>query len=509
LFAAVIRVHDTLQRKKVGLVPAEPGHVRMYVCGPTTYNFIHLGNARPFVAYDVVARHLRGRGLRVTYVRNITDVDDKIIKRANELGETFLDVTRRFTAEFHTDVGSLCCLSPDVEPRVSEHIGEIIALTEKLVANGVAYASEGDVYYAVRKFSHYGELSHQPLDDLSAGARVEVGEKKRDALDFALWKAAKPGEPSWDSPWGKGRPGWHIECSAMAEKHLGVSFDLHGGGVDLIFPHHENERAQSQGAHGAGTFARYWLHNGFVNFGAAKISKSDESQRVLMERAFKLRVLVERHGGEACRAFLLTTQYRNPISFEVVMEGDDPKTAPLRFPGLEEAERRLEYGYLTMQRLRDALAVGKSAGPGPVAPEGEGWLARLQEALDDDFNTAEALAAHGEALALANRILDGKLEAPKDVKRRTLERLGADLTVASQELGLLEADPAAWLAAHRDRRCRARAIDVARVEARIAERTDARKAKDFARADAVRDQLKSEGIEIMDTPRGTSWRVAD
>jgi cysteinyl-tRNA synthetase len=295
----------------------------------------------------------------------------------------------------------------------------------------------------------------------------------------------------------------------MAEKHLGVTFDIHGGGVDLTFPHHENERAQSQGKNGASTFARYWMHNGFVNFGGGKIAKSDASQRVLFDRAFKLRVLIERHGGEAARYFLLTTQYRNPISFELIVEGDDPATAPLRFPSLEEAERRLEYGYLTIQRLRDTLAQGKPGGEGPVAPEADGWLARLQEALDDDFNTAGALAAHGEALALANRILDGKLEAPKDVKRRTLERLSRDLAVASETLGLLEADPAAWLAAHRTRRSAARGIDPAQVEARIAARTEARKAKDFTRADALREELKALGVEIMDTPRGTTWRVAD
>ena len=505
----MIRVHDTLLRKKVDLEPVEPGKLRMYVCGPTTYNFIHLGNARPLVAFDVVARHLRARGLAVTYVRNITDVDDKIIRRAAELGEDFHALTTRFTREFHQDVAALACVPPDLEPRVTDAIPEIVALIERLVARGAAYESNGDVYFSVPAFAAYGELSHQPLDELKAGARVDVGEKKHDPLDFALWKAAKPGEPSWPSPWGAGRPGWHIECSAMAERYLGPTFDLHGGGIDLAFPHHENERAQSQGAHGAGTFARYWLHNGFVNFNGGKISKSDESAKVLFDRAFKLRILIERHGGEAVRLLLLTTHYRNPINFEVVVDGEDARTAPLRFPGLEEAERRLEYGYLTLQRLRDALAVGKPGGEGAVAKEAEGWLAQLQSALDDDFNTAEALAAHGEALSLANRILDNKLDAPKDVKRRTLERLARELTISAAELGLLEADPTAWLADHRARRCAARQIDVAWVEQKLVERTDARKAKDFARADALRDELKQGNIEIMDTPRGTTWRVAD
>jgi cysteinyl-tRNA synthetase len=503
----MIRVHDTLQRKKVELRTVEEGHVRMYMCGPTVYDFIHLGNGRPFVVFDVLARHLRLRGLRVTYVRNITDIDDKIINRAHELAEDPAALAERFTAQFHADVADLACQKPDVEPRVTETVAEIIQLIEKLIANGLAYESEGDVYFAVQQFPAYNELSHQPLDELKSGARVEVGEKKHAPLDFALWKAAKPGEPSWPSPWGAGRPGWHIECSAMSWRHLGPEFDIHGGGIDLVFPHHTNERAQSLGA--LGTFARYWLHNGFINFGNEKISKSDPSMRVLFTRAFKLRAVINAHGGEAARYFILTTQYRNPIGFEVVLEGEDVKTAPLRFPGLEEAERRVEYGYLTMQRLRDQLSQGKAAAAGAVAPEAESWLNRLQEALDDDLNTAEALAALNEALTLTNRILDGKLDAPKDVKRRTLERLGRDLETASKELGLFEAEPAAWLAEHRARRCAAKKIDPASVEARIAERTAARQAKDFARADTLREALKHDGIEIMDTPKGTTWRVAD
>ncbi len=361
----------------------------------------------------------------------------------------------------------------------------------------------------MRDFPPYGQLSGQPLDQLDAGARVEVdAEKKRSPLDFALWKAAKPGEPSWPSPWGPGRPGWHIECSAMAEHHLGPIFDLHGGGVDLIFPHHENERAQSLGANGAGSFARVWMHAGFLNFGGGKISKSDTSMKILFKRAFKMRAVIERHGGEALRYFLMTTQYRNPLAYELIVEGDDPATAPLRFPGLEDAERRCEYAYLTLERLRDQLAVGKPGGEGAVAAEAEGWLGRLQESLDDDFNTAGALAAWNEALQLANRVLDGKLEAPKDVRRRTLERLARDLAAASQELGLGAAEPRAWLDEHRARRCRLLAIDTAAVEALIAKRNDARKQKSFAEADAIRAELAKLNVEIMDTPSGTRWRVS-
>jgi len=511
-----VRISDTLRRRKVELAPIEPGHVRMYACGPTVYGYLHLGNARPLVTYDLVSRHLRARGYRVTYVRNITDVDDKIIRRAAELGETPQALSERFARIFQENARALGCADPDHEPRVTEFMPEIVQLIEQLVRREVAYESEGDVYFAVDRFAGYGGLSHQPLDELQAGSRVQVGEKKRAPLDFALWKAAKPGEPFWPSPWGPGRPGWHIECSAMAEKLLGETFDLHGGGVDLIFPHHENERAQSQGAHGEGTFARVWMHNGFVNFNGGKISKSDEAAKVLFERAFRLSVLFERHGGETLRWFLLASSYGSPISFEVAAEGGDGDhvdyaTAPLRFPGLEEAERRCAYAYETLSRLRDQLAVGKPAGDGPTLEAGEapGWLERLKLALDDDFNSAQAFACLNEGLALANRLLDGKAEAPKDVKRRSLERLGRELSEVGRVLGVLEADPIEWLAAHRERRSKARGIDVAAVEACILARTEARKAKDFTAADRAREDLKALGVEIMDGARGTTWKVID
>ena len=504
-----IRIHDTLSRKKIDLQPLVPGKVGLYVCGPTVYDFLHVGNGRTFISFDLVARHLRARGFEVNYVRNITDVDDKIINRARELGEEPAALAERFTREFEADMAAVGNVKPTHEPRVTDNIERIVAMCETLIAKGVAYAAQGDVYFSVPNFPPYGQLSGQPLDQLEAGARVEVdAEKKRAPLDFALWKAAKPGEPSWPSPWGPGRPGWHIECSVMAERCLGPSFDLHGGGVDLIFPHHENERAQSLGTHGEGSFARVWMHAGFLNFGGGKISKSDASMKILFRRAFKMRSVIERHGGEALRYFLMTTQYRHPLAYEVIVEGDDPETAALRFPGLEEGERRCEYAYLTLERLRDQLAVGKPAGEGPVVKEAEEWLARLQASLDDDFNTAAALAAWNEALQLANRALDGKLEAPKDVKRRTLERLARDLAAASEELGLGTAEPRAWLDAHRERRCRLLAVDVANVEALIAKRNEARKGKNFAEADAIRADLAKLNVEIMDTPAGTRWRVS-
>ena len=519
-----ITLFDSMQQRKVPLVTCTPGHVRMYVCGPTVYNLFHVGNARPFVVFDVVARHLRARGYRVTFVRNITDVDDKIIQRGREEGQDPAAVAAHYTDEYLRDCQSLGCVPPDVQPRATGHIAEMQTQIQQLIERGLAYAVDGDVYYSVNGFAGYGELSRLPREELLAGARKEVDPRKRDAADFALWKAAKPGEPSWESPWGPGRPGWHIECSAMAEKYLGPTFDLHGGGIDLRFPHHENERAQAQGVHGCESFARYWMHNGFVGFRwvhggevraeGSKIAKSDLAMRPLYH-AFVARTCIERHGGEAVRLWLLTTIYRNPITFDVDMpppSADLPAgTTPVRTPGLEEAERRLEYGYLTLQRLDDALAVGKPAGDGAVWADADGWLGRLLGALDDDFNTPVALAEWQEGLGLANRVLDSKVTPAlaKDVRRRTLERLRADLRRAAVVLGLLEQDPATWLAAHRARRVLARGLDGAAIEARIADREAARRAKDFARADSVRADLTALGVEVMDTPSGPRWRVQD
>ncbi len=521
-----LSIFDSQQQKKVPLVPCTPGEVRMYVCGPTVYNLFHIGNARPLVVFDVVARHMRARGYRVTFVRNITDVDDKIIQRATELGEEPSAFAARFTDEYHRDYSALGCLPPDIEPRATGHIPEMLTQIQQLLDRDLAYVVDGDVYYSVNHFAGYGELSRLPREELLAGARKEVDGRKRDPADFALWKAAKPGEPSWDSPWGPGRPGWHIECSAMSEKYLGPTFDLHGGGIDLRFPHHENERAQAQGVHGPSSFSRYWMHNGFVGFRwvhneqvmaeGSKIAKSDLAMRPLYH-AFVARTCIERHGGEAVRLWLLTTIYRNPITFDVDMAppgaatGETGATAPVRTPGLEEAERRLEYGYLTMQRLDEALAVGKPVAEGTIWSDAAGWLDRLLAALDDDFNTPVALAEWQEALSLANRVLDGKVAPPlaKDVRRRTLERLRADLRTAGRVLGLLESDPATYLLSHRGRRIAARGLDAARIESLIAERETARRSKDFARADSLRGELATLFVEVMDTPAGPRWRVQD
>jgi cysteinyl-tRNA synthetase len=492
-----MRIFDTLSRGKVELVPRTPGELGIYVCGPTVYDLSHIGHARCYVAFDVIVRHLRARGFKVTFVRNLTDVDDKIIRRAAERGEDPFELSARFAAEFHRDMEVLGNAPPDVEPKVTEHIPEIIALIQRLIERGMAYRADGDVYYDTEKFAEYGRLSGQPLDELKAGARVEVDERKHSPLDFALWKAAKPGEPTWDSPFGPGRPGWHIECSAMSARYLGESFDLHGGGKDLVFPHHQNEIAQSQGAFGPGTFAKYWLHNGFVNFNAEKMSKS-------LGNFFTIRQVLEHVEAEALRLFLLTVHYRSPINFEVTERDGQP-----RFPGLEEAWGQLDYLYRTLERLADALAVGKPAGEGAVVETADTWYGEFVAALDDDFNTAAALAQLYAAATLANKLLDDPKSAAKDVRRRSLERLRRDLAAAAATFGILQQPPREFLERRRSRLCELRGIDAAEVERALADRTAARGAKDFAQADEIRAGLTARGIEIMDTPRGTVWRITD
>jgi len=479
-----IQLFDTLSGEKQEFVPLAPGRVGFYACGPTVYDHAHLGHARCYVAWDVVVRHLRARGLEVRYVRNFTDVDDKIIRRAAERHEDPGALAARFEASFTEDMAALGCLAPDVEPRVTEHVPEIIALIEKLVARGFAYAAgNGDVYYGVRKFPRYMELSKRNLDDLMAGARVEPGESKRDPLDFALWKAAKPGEPSWDSPWGRGRPGWHIECSAMTLKHLGAPFDIHTGGKDLIFPHHSNEIAQSVAALSdellPTAFARYWMHNGFVEIDQEKMSKS-------LGNFFTVKDVLARHDAEGLRLALLGTQYRNPINFSDGL--------------LAEAEQRLGYFYETLEKA-DRL----SAGAPPGAKESE-WLERCRAALDDDFNTASVLGVLAEAFTEANALADRKgKKSPDD--RSALGRFARDARAAGAELGILQRKPGEALLAIRKTAAARRGIDPAAVDRKIEERAEARRAKDFARSDAIRDELAALGVILRDGPEGTSWKV--
>jgi cysteinyl-tRNA synthetase len=494
-----LRIFDSYSRRKVDFEPRVPGKASVYVCGPTVQSSPHIGHVRTFMAFDVVRRYLTWAGYQVTFVRNITDIDDKIIAKANAAGEDTFAYANRFADEFARAMAAVHILPPDIEPRVTQHMPQILALIERLVASGHAYPSGGDVYYAVEKFADYGKLSGQSIEDLQAGARVEPGELKRSPLDFALWKAAKPGEPSWESPWGAGRPGWHIECSAMCIARLGDAFDLHGGGKDLIFPHHENEIAQSQGATGPGSFAKYWLHAGFLNLNEEKMSKS-------LGNVVGVWDMVARHDAEALRLFYMLTHYRSPLNFEMAERGED-----IVFVGVEDAEKRLDYFYTTLSRIDDFLGgVVTTVEAGAVLPEADALRGKLAAAMDDDFNSALAIAELGEAAKLANKLLDEPKAAAKDVRKRTLAKLRVEMhDFGLRALGLFNTPPRAWLQARRERLCGQRQIDAAWVEGELRARDEARKAKDFARADAVRASLRERGIEVMDTPRGAEWRITE
>jgi cysteinyl-tRNA synthetase len=480
-----ITLFNTLTMQKESLQPAEPGLVRVYVCGPTVYSYIHIGNARTFTSFDVVVRYLRYRGFRVTYVRNYTDVDDKIIKAAHETGEEPVALAARFVEAFREDARALHLMEPDVSPKVSDHIPEILQIIEKLVEKGVAYESQGDVYFSVSRYPGYAKLSKRNLDDLRAGERVQPGEQKREPLDFALWKAAKPGEVSWDSPWGKGRPGWHIECSAMSARYLGESFDIHGGALDLIFPHHENEIAQSEAASGK-EFAKYWMHCGFLDIEGAKMSKS-------LGNVVRLRDALAKVDAEALRFFFLSTHYRHPLNFAD--------------KAISDAEQRMEYFYETLRKVDERVA-GKDFGKGPLHGEPGRFLKEFEAAMDDDFNAPLGLAALSGLFGLMNELTDKPPVKDKALVGRTLQALREDVRKVSGVLGLFEDDPGQWLLRRRERAVRERGIDVAEVERLIAERNEARKAKNFAEADRLRGELKAKGVEIMDTAGGTTWKVA-
>ena len=381
-----IKVFNTLTNRKDEVVPGRPGELRVYVCGPTVYSYVHIGNARTFSSFDVLVRYLRYRGYTVRYVRNFTDVDDKIIKAAHETGEAPVDLADRFARIFNEDAAALGLAPPDESPRVSQHIPEIIAIIQRLIDRGVAYASGGDVYFSVSAYPAYARLSKRNLDDLLAGARVEPNEAKRGELDFALWKGAKPGEPFWESPFGPGRPGWHIECSAMATRYLGDDFDIHGGGLDLIFPHHENELAQSEAAHPEHPFCRYWMHVGFLDLNGAKMSKS-------LGNVVKLRDALAKVDAEALRLFFLSTHYRHPLSFTD--------------KALADAEARMEYCYETLRKVDERLSTQKDPGPGPLLPDFKDVASHrraFEAAMDDDLNTAGAL---GEVSAANNMACRG------------------------------------------------------------------------------------------------------
>ncbi len=464
----MIRIHNSLTGEKQELRPIEPGHVRMYSCGVTVYDFFHVGNARMLVVFDMVSRYLRHRGLRVTYVRNITDVDDKIINRAREAGVDWREHARKFTAAMHEDLDRLGCLRPEKEPKASGYIDEMLAMIGALIERGYAYqASNGDVMYDVHKFAPYGRLSGKRLEDLRAGARVEVDSAKRDPLDFVLWKSAKPGEPAWPSAWGEGRPGWHIECSAMSTKELGEHFDIHGGGLDLKFPHHENEIAQTCGATG-GRFAEIWMHNGFLNIDNEKMSKS-------LGNFFTTReVLAKLKHPEVLRFFLLSSHYRGPMNYS-------PEQ-------LAEAEAGLNRLYTA---LRDVPEVGGDL----YAPTAT--LQAFEAAMDDDFNTPKAIAAlQGLARELNTARAPGGDQHQAKLLAGELRALGA-------VLGILRVPPEQWFRAGAP----AGALSDSEIDALIAARNEARKSKNWAESDRVRKLLADAGVILEDKPGGvTSWR---
>jgi len=451
-----LQLFNSMSRQKEVFEPLQPGHVGMYVCGVTVYDHCHVGHARVMVVFDVIYRWLQASGFDVTYVRNFTDVDDKIIARANERGISIDQLTGEMIDAFYEDMDALGCERPTLEPKATTHMPEMVAMIESLVAKGYAYvAPSGDVLYGVRKFVPYGQLSGKNIDELEAGSRVAVDAGKHDPLDFVLWKLAKPGEPSWESPWGAGRPGWHIECSAMSCKHLGNAFDIHGGGMDLKFPHHENEIAQAVAATG-GDFARYWLHNGFVNINAEKMSKS-------LGNFFTIREVLGRYHPEVLRMFILGTHYRSPLDFSDA--------------ALDNAKAALDRLYETRKRL-------------PQLESGE-IPAAFAEAMNDDFNTAEALAVLFDMARSINKALD----AGSDVRA-----LAESFVAMCSLLGIVQQDGTAWF--------QGGDVDVARIEQLIAERAEARGNRDFARADAVRDELAVMGIVLEDGPQGTLWKKA-
>ena len=460
-----MRIFNTMTRQKEEFIPNNPDEVKIYACGPTVYNYIHIGNARPLCVFDVLRRYLEYRGYNVKFVQNFTDVDDKIIKRANEEGITFEEVSKKYIEEFWTDANGLNFKKASVHPKATENIDEIINIIKTLEEKGYAYDVDGDVYFRTLKFKEYGKLSHQPIEDLQSGARIAIGEKKENPLDFALWKAAKEGEPYWDSPWGKGRPGWHIECSAMNKRFLGDTIDIHCGGQDLIFPHHENEIAQSECANGC-TFSKYWMHNGYINVDNVKMSKSLGNFKTVRE-------IANVYGYEVIRYFLISSHYRSPINYSLEI--------------IEQCKSALERLYTCRESLDFALKNAKDI------PDDEELIKKLNShreqfitAMDDDLNTADGVAAVFELVKDINTsILD------KEVSKNVCQTAAAVFDELCDVLGIL------YNRKNND-------VD-SDIEALIEERQQARANKDWATADRIRDELKAKGIILRDTPQGVTW----
>ncbi len=459
-----MQIYNTLSRRKEQLVPIKEGQISMYVCGPTVYDFFHIGNARPFVVFDTMRRYLEYRGYKVKYVQNFTDIDDKMINRANREGITVKELGDRFIKEYYQDADALGIERATVNPRATEHIGDIIKLVKKLIETGHAYATEnGDVYFSVRSDPGYGKLKGQDIDDMENGARISPAEQKRDPLDFALWKGEKPGEPSWPSPWGKGRPGWHVECSAMSMKYLGETFDIHGGGMDLIFPHHENEIAQSECATGK-PFVHYWMHNGYINIDNQKMSKS-------LGNFFTVRDIAKEYDLEAVRMFLLSANYRNPVNFSREL--------------MEQTVTSLQRLYTARDRLLDT-AVDETADDAAVASALDGFRDRFNEAMDDDLNTADALGVLFDFARWINIFAtSAHTKAAIDAVKARYAELNGVLGLVVKERKEDFPDEALTL---------------------LEARKEAKKAKDWAKADAIRDELKAMGYAVEDTREGAKLK---
>ncbi len=472
-----VKTYNTLSGKKEYLVPKDENTVRMYVCGPTVYDSAHLGHARAALTFDIIRRFLQHLGYDVNYVRNVTDIDDKIIERANALGIAANEVSEKYTKEYQKDMASLGILPPDHEPKVSDHIPDIIELIDTLIKKGVAYVAGNDVFFSIEKFIGYGKLSRRTPEDMIAGSRIDVNEKKENPLDFALWKGAKEGEPYWESPWGKGRPGWHIECSTMSMKYLGQDFEIHGGGKDLIFPHHENEIAQSEAATD-GHFAKYWIHNGLIQINKEKMSKS-------VGNIINVREAVKRWSKEAIRLFFLSHHYRNPADFSE--------------QNLDDAEASLERLYLTLQRIKNVKTV-KAKEDEELKKHIDKFRQSWENAMQDDFNTAGAIGSLFDFCREINKSIDSGGGSP------TLEQAVSEIHTLGATFGILEQDPDEYL---RKEKLSKSDYDISEEEINklIEERASARAEKNWRRSDEIRDYLNSKGIVIEDSAQGTVWRV--
>ncbi|MBW1901090.1 MAG: cysteine--tRNA ligase [Deltaproteobacteria bacterium] len=488
-----LRLYNTATRKKKDFVPFKEGSISIYVCGVTVYDLCHIGHARSAIVFDVLVRYLRARGFDVTYVRNFTDVDDKIISRANERGKEISVLAQEYIDAFHEDMGRLGVLNADVEPRATEHIDGMIEMITALLDRGHAYQEGRDVFFSVESFKGYGELSGRKLEDMQPGSRIAVDEKKRHPMDFVLWKGSKPGEPQWNSPWGSGRPGWHLECSVMSNHYLGTSFDIHGGGKDLLFPHHENERAQSIGANG-GEFARYWVHNGFVTIEAEKMSKS-------LGNFLTIRDALESHHPQVLRLFLLSKHYRSPIDFS------------------QSAVNAMQSGlvriYRTFQRINDVLDFQEETEDIPEAFLSEGqpaglthapFIQQFVDAMDEDLNTAGAIGLMFEKVREMNKLLDSYTGPVDEPTRRRLINDRRNLSLAGRVLGLFEESPAQFFDELSTPLEKER-FDPSEIEKMIKDRATAREEKEWAKADEIRDRLKEMGVVLEDGAQGTTWRL--